>query len=170
MLEQGIFYGGEALELPIYIDNEIRGELRCTQQGLYQIFEAEIKDTGELRRLYLVGSEVFFSLGLFRPEGGRARLYKKLTRLQCEALPQNISHAEALLYDKVPQLSVHKITAKKSCQEEKPRQIWRELPDGCLLACIRNQQYLAIPAKLKGRVRGIRRIKYKKLEYIVFRY
>ena len=153
------------MEFPIYINDSIKGRLKIYKEGLYTYIEAQA-EAGELLRLYLKGRDKNFPLGLMEPKGERAVFFKKFSKIQSRELPGEIKGAFALPYREKPR----NLRPAPAAEKKDKNPIWTPISDGCLLGCIKEQKYLAIPSKIQGKIYGIRRIKYKKREYIVFRY
>lgn len=200
------------MKFPVYIENSVCGELELYTEGLYTVFEAEVQDADKLLRLYLAGEGSCCPLGLMKPEGERAVLKRRLSRLEVKKLPEKIERAFVLdaakSPDEVKADGVEKPESGQPEQSKKPEEkqpaqaensavkkngevkkqpqgkavrnvrtgaagrksFWQELPDGCLLGNINNCRYLALPSEIRENAKGIRRIRYKKREYIVFRY
>ena len=81
-------------EYPILQQNKPIGTLRVTREGLHTVFSARAKTDAPRLRLAVCGARSRAYLGLMLPDGsGALTLTKRLTRLECARLPQEILFA-----------------------------------------------------------------------------
>ena len=78
-------------EYPILQQNKPIGTLCVTREGLHTVFSARAKTDAPRLRLAVCGARSRAYLGLMLPDGsGALTLTKRLTRLECARLPQEI--------------------------------------------------------------------------------
>lgn len=87
-------------EYPILQQNKPIGTLRVTREGLHTVFSARAKTDAPRLRLAVCGARSRAYLGLMLPDGsGALTLQKRLTRLECARLPQEILFAADEAWD-----------------------------------------------------------------------
>lgn len=87
-------------EYPILQQNKPIGTLRVTREGLHTVFSARAKTDAPRLRLAVCGARSRAYLGLMLPDGsGALTLTKRLTRLECARLPQEILFAADEAWD-----------------------------------------------------------------------
>ena len=87
-------------EYPILRQNKPIGTLRVTREGLHTVFSARAKTDAPRLRLAVCGVRSRAYLGLMLPDGsGALTLQKRLTRLECARLPQEILFAADEAWD-----------------------------------------------------------------------
>ena len=90
------------------------GTLEMEADGLYTVFTARCELILPRLRLHVWGDDAHAYLGLMLPEDGALRLRKRLTRLECEKLPNPIRYA----------------AGEENAPPELPE--WQRAPDGTL--------------------------------------
>ena len=122
-------------EYPILQQNKPIGTLRVTREGLHTVFSARAKTDAPRLRLAVCGARSRAYLGLMLPDGsGALTLTKRLTRLECARLPQEILFAADEAWD-IP-------------SEPEPA------PDGVLTTFDGKRTVIAIPADAPNLPRG----------------
>ena len=87
-------------EYPILQQNKPIGTLRVTREGLHTVFSARATTDAPRLRLAVCGARSRAYLGLMLPDGsGALTLQKRLTRLECARLPQEILFAADEAWD-----------------------------------------------------------------------
>ena len=81
------------MEYPIIIDGAEAGTLNVTVEGLFTVFEANVRAHEGLVRLSVYGSGQEGYLGVMQPWSGGLYLRRRLSRRECAALPQEIEYA-----------------------------------------------------------------------------
>ena len=145
------------------------GRLSIRPDGLYTVLEARAEDSGELTRLYISGGGKCRCLGVMLPEDGALTLRRRLSRLELLALPQPVEG----VYTRPPEEKPPHIIApeEKSPPPPTPEAAqWRPAGDGSLIRLEPEGRYIALPAKLRRAVPGIRLTTINGREYLVFRY
>lgn len=141
------------------------GTLTLRRDGLYTLVEAAAEPRGELTRLYIAGAGKSACLGLMKPEGGLVKLRRRLTRLELQALPERIETVSTC-----PPEELVKPPATKKSQKAALENVWRQMPDGSLVMTAAEEKYIALPAKLRRTVPGVRLYVINGQEYLIFRY
>lgn len=78
------------MSIPVYINQAEVGQLRISQDGLYTVFEAEVKSSSALVRLWAHGSGKSAYLGVMQPWSGGLWLRRKLSALERKSFPDPI--------------------------------------------------------------------------------
>lgn len=141
----------------------IVGRLCLRRDGLYTLLEARAEAGGDITRLYVCGGGSCTCLGVMLPEGGRVTLRRRLSKLELRALPQPIEGVSI----RPPE---EKAPPSPAPAAEAAVAEWRPMPDGSLVRLESDGRYIALPAKLRRTVPGIRLTIINGREYLVFRY
>lgn len=135
------------------------GKLSICPDGLYTVFEAWAEDNGELTRLYISGGGKCVCLGVMLPEDGAVRLRRRLSRLELCSLPQPVDG----VYTRPPEEKPPLPPAPETTQ-------WQPMGDGSFVQIESDGRYIALPAKLRRAVPGLRLKTINGKEYLLFRY
>lgn len=168
------------MEYPLIIGGERRGTLRRETEGLYTVFEAELKNLHEgMYRIWLWGGGERAYLGLMQPWSGGLYLRRRLSRTELRSFPRNIEYAS----DEGEPRDANKECLEKPEEEtaaacpwpaptpEKAGELlWFRRCDGSMVSHDGISSLLALPASLRRSVPGtvLREIEGK--EYLLFRY
>ena len=128
------------------------GALETSADGLYTVFTARCEPVAPRLRLSVFGEAAHAYLGLMLPEDGALYLQKRLSRLECERLPNPILYA-----------------AEEAPEPEEPS-AWRPAPDGTLRRFEGGAELVAVP-RSRARVPGVPRHLLRVIdgrEYLVF--
>lgn len=116
---------------PILFHNKTVGTLETARDGLYTVFTARCAPVADRLRLSVFGDHGSAYLGLLLPENGALRLRKRLSRLQCAALPDPIRYA-----------------AEEAVSPPAPEDSgWRAAADGTLRRTVSGRAWVAVPAE-----------------------
>lgn len=147
------------------------GRLRLRRDGLYTLLEASAEAGGDITRLYVCGGGKCVCLGVMLPEEGGVTLRRRLSKLELRALPQPIEG----VFTRPPEEKAPPSPAPAPEEKAPPSPApavaeWRPMPDGSLVRLGSDGRYIALPAKLRRPVPGIRLTLIEGKEYLVFRY
>ncbi len=178
------------MEYPIIIDGAEAGTLNVTVEGLFTVFEANVRAHEGLVRLSVYGGGQEGYLGVMQPWSGGLYLRRRLSRRECAALPREIEYAgRAGATDTVREEAAPEQTYDAPpAAEEKPAEevapsptalpipddaealLWFTRPDGTLTAFDGRGCIVAIPAKLRRRAPGAVLRRIGGAVYMLFRY
>ena len=177
------------MDYPLIIDGAERGRLRVTREGLYTVYESELKNVGEgLIRIWLHGGGEQAYLGLMQPWSGGMYLRKKLSGLEQQGFPKSIEFASDRnedglhnvktkeLPEQLPEEYAEPVETAPSCPWPAPvgegadALQWFSRPDGSLVSFDGVSSLVALPVSLRRAAPGavLRRIGER--EYMIFRY
>ena len=128
------------MEYPILIEGRACGRLTESRDGLYTVFRAECPRRDGLIRLWLHGGGQSACLGVVSPCGERLVLTRRLSRLARAEFPARIEYAS----DR-PEAGAEVREPRPAPPPEPPKEAWRALPDGSLIAA---DGRIALPAAL----------------------
>lgn len=153
------------MELPVFENQSPLGTLRVSRQGLYIRFETLLPpgEPGTLHRLWLAGGERAAPLGLLQPTGEGRRLCRRLSRLDCRALPPSPRRA-LVLPARAPAPPLSEERAEPLPPAAGPR--WLRLSDGSLADPARG--LLALPWDGGEPPPPARKISVAGRDYLVF--
>lgn len=141
-------------EYPILQQNKPIGTLRVTREGLHTVFSARAKTDAPRLRLAVCGARSHAYLGLMLPDGsGALTLTKRLTRLECARLPQEILFAADEAWD-IPVEPEPAPEPEPQGAEEGLDVLWYSAPDGVLTTFDGKRTVIAIPADAPNLPRG----------------
>lgn len=143
-------------EYPILQQNKPIGTLRVTREGLHTVFSARAKTDAPRLRLAVCGARSRAYLGLMLPDGsGALTLQKRLTRLECARLPQEILFAADEAWD-IPSEPEHEHEPEPEPQaaDDGLDVLWCSAPDGVLTTFDGKRTVIAIPADAPNLPRG----------------
>lgn len=185
------------MEYPIIIDGAEAGTLNVAVEGLFTVFEANVRAHEGLVRLSVYGGGQEGYLGVMQPWSGGLYLRRRLSRRECAALPQEIEYAGlAGAADRareeaappVGETAEEHVDAAPPAPEAKPAEeptpsptalpipddaealLWFTRPDGTLTAFDGRGCIVAIPAKLRRRAPGAVLRRIGGAVYMLFRY
>ena len=119
-------------EYPILQQNKPIGTLCVTREGLHTVFSARAKTDAPRLRLAVCGARSRAYLGLMLPDGsGALTLTKRLTRLECARLPQEILFAADEAWD-IPYEPEHEPEPEPQGADDGLDVLWYSAPDGVL--------------------------------------
>lgn len=168
------------MEYPLIIGGEERGRLHIAQEGLYTVFEAELPGVHEgLYRIWIHGGGQSAYLGLMQPWRGGMYLRKKLSKNAMRGIPQIVERVS----DEERESSKIELQTAEKAEETPPAcpfpapvpekeegLLWYRREDGSLVSHDGISSLVALPAKLRGGVKGAVLRQIEDNEYIVFRY
>lgn len=141
-------------EYPILQQNKPIGTLRVTREGLHTVFSARAATDAPRLRLAVCGARSRAYLGLMLPDGsGALTLTKRLTRLECARLPQEILFAADEAWD-IPAESEHEPEPEPQGADDGLDVLWYSAPDGVLTTFDGKRTVIAIPADAPNLPRG----------------
>ena len=143
-------------EYPILQQNKPIGTLRVTREGLHTVFSARAKTDAPRLRLAVCGARSRAYLGLMLTDGsGALTLQKRLTRLECARLPQEILFAADEAGD-IPSEPEHEHEPEPEPQaaDDGLDVLWYSAPDGVLTTFDGKRTVIAIPADAPNLPRG----------------
>ena len=185
------------MEYPIIIDGAEAGTLNVTAEGLFTVFEANVRAHEGLVRLSVYGGGQEGYLGVMQPWSGGLYLRRRLSRRECAALPREIEYAgRAGAADRVHEEAAPPVgeTAEEHTDAAPPASeaapaaeaapspaalpipddaeelLWFTRPDGTLTAFDGRSCIVAIPAKLRRRAPGAVLRRIGGTVYMLFRY
>ena len=132
--------------------NQIIGTLKTSSDGLYTVFTARCEPVAPRLRLHVWGENAHAYLGLMLPENGVLYLRRRLSRLDCGRLPNQILYA-----------------AEEAAEPEEPSG-WRPAPDGTLRCTEGGAELVAVPRE-RAHVPGVPKHLLRVIdgrEYLVF--
>ena len=159
------------MEYPILEKGKERGKLKVSSHGLYTLFEAKLPKAAGLYRLWLIGDDGNYCLGILEPKTQGRFLSRSLSRDAMRKVPQSIKYALCTESKAVFRL-------RKPQSSEQPKQIksstnsslnWKAIDRGCYIASDSLSKLIAIPTTIKQDDR-LRIVTIKACPYIVFRY
>ena len=130
-------------EYPILQQNKPIGTLRVTREGLHTVFSARAKTDAPRLRLAVCGARSRAYLGLT----------KRLTRLECARLPQEILFAADEAWD-IPSEPEPAPEPAPQCADDGLDVLWYSAPDGVLTTFDGKRTVIAIPADAPNLPRG----------------
>lgn len=141
-------------EYPILQQNKPIGTLTATTQGLHTVFSARAKTDVPRLRLAVYGACSRAYLGLMLPDGsGALTLTKRLTRLECARLPQEILFAADEAWDIPAQPEAEPAPGPRRADDGLDV-LWYSAPDGVLTTFDGRRTVIAIPADAPNLPRG----------------
>ena len=143
-------------EYPILQQNKPIGTLTVMQEGLFTVFSAQAKTDAPRLRLAVCGARSRAYLGLMLPDGsGALTLQKRLTRLECARLPQEILFAADEAWD-IPAEPEPEPAPEPApqCTDDGLDVLWYSAPDGVLTTFDGKRTVIAIPADAPNLPRG----------------
>ena len=141
-------------EYPILQQNKPIGTLRVTREGLHTVFSARAKTGADRLRLAVCGERSRAYLGLMLPDGsGWLTLRRRLTRLECARLPQEILFAADEAWD-IPSEPEPAPEPAPRCTDDGLDVLWYSAPDGVLTTFDGKRTVIAIPADAPNLPRG----------------
>ena len=158
------------MEYPIFEKGKERGKLKVSSHGLYTLFEAKLPKALGLYRLWLIGDDGNFCLGLLEPNAQGRFFSRSLSREAMRKVPQSIKYALCTESKAVFRL-------RKPQSSEQPKQIksstssslnWKAIDRGCYIASDSLSNLIAIPTTIKQDDR-LRIVTIKGRPFIVFR-
>ena len=178
------------MEYPIIIDGAEAGTLNVTVEGLFTVFEANVRAHEGLVRLSVYGGGQEGYLGVMQPWSGGLYLRRRLSRRECAALPREIEYAglagaaDMARGEAAPEQTYDAPPAaeEKPAEEVAPSPtalpipddaealLWFTRPDGTLTAFDGRGCIVAIPAKLRRRAPGAVLRRIGGAVYMLFRY
>lgn len=185
------------MEYPIIIDGAEAGTLNVTVEGLFTVFEANVRAHEGLVRLSVYGGGQEGYLGVMQPWSGGLYLRRRLSRRECAALPREIEYAglagaadmaRGEAPTPVEETAEKHIDDAPPAPETKPAEevapsptalpipddaeelLWFTRPDGTLTAFDGRSCIVAIPAKLRRRAPGAVLRRIGGTVYMLFRY
>ena len=81
------------MQYPVYEKGREIGTLNMWQQGLYTLLEASLPKKQGLYRLWLIGQDGNYCLGLLEPTDSGRYIRRSLSREAARRLPRNIEYA-----------------------------------------------------------------------------
>lgn len=137
-------------EYPILQQDKPIGTLRVTREGLHTVFSARAATDAPRLRLAVCGARSRAYLGLMLPDGsGALTLQKRLTRLECTRLPQEILFAADEAWD----IPAEPEPAPQGADDGLDV-LWYSAPDGVLTTFDGKRTVIAIPADAPNLPRG----------------
>ena len=163
------------MDYPIYEKEKAVGLLHRESEGLYTVFRAKLPPGQGLSRLWLVGEQGAFCLGLLEPRPCGRFFHRRFSRRELQGLPTDISHAVCAGERETVRLPEKKKEEKVPVPQMPPAKrqgelCWRPSSMGCYTAHDGLSQLLAIPARLRCRHPLLRLVQIRGQSYLVFRY
>ena len=163
------------MEYPIYENGRQRGTLTVSEDGLYTVFSASLPAGAGLYRLWLIGEDRNYCLGILEPRGDSRVLYRRLSRSDARKLPRQIKYALATTGRAVFRL--RKPQGQSTPQPVRSTQSggdstlnWTASTMGCYIATDSLSRLVAIPTSIQGEDSRLRFVSIKGCRYMVFRY
>lgn len=165
------------MEYPIYENGNRRGTLTVSEDGLYTVFSASLPARAGLYRLWLVGEDRNYCLGLLEPAGDSRVLSRRLSRSAVRNLPRQIKYALATTGRAVFRLRKPESTPANSntgictgASSQNSALNWTASTMGCYAAADSISRLVAIPTSIRGDDSRLRFVNIKGCRYMVFRY
>ena len=160
------------MEYPIIEKGREVGRLKISSHGLYTLFEAKLPPKSGLYRLWLIGEDANFCLGLLEPRNSGRYLSRSLSREALARLPRQIKYALC-----TESRAVFRLRKPQSSESVQPVNIqtqtlslnWKAIDRGCYTAADSLSRLIAIPTTIKQDER-LRIVTIKGCPYMVFRY
>ncbi len=160
------------MEYPVYEGKEQVGLLQREEQGLYSCFSLRLPPAKELSRLWLLGEERVYALGLLEPRPCGRFLRRSLSRSEARKLPEPLLCARCLPASE-PMLLPRKAEEKpKETEKERGAGVlnWKPASRGCYRAWDGKSHLLAIPTQMRENDPALRFAVIQGRRYLVFRY
>ncbi len=159
------------MEYPIIEKGREVARLRISSHGLYTLFEAKLPPGTGLYRLWLIGEDSNFCLGLLEPKNSGRYLSRSLSREALAKLPKQIKYA--LCTESRAVFRLRKPVSSEQAQPvSRPSQTsnlnWKAIDRGCYIASDSLSRLIAIPTTIKQDER-LRIVTIKGCPYMVFR-
>lgn len=158
------------MEYPIFEKGKQRGTLNISSHGLYTRFEAALPKSPGLSRLWLIGEDGNYCLGLLEPNAQGRFLSRSLSREAMRKVPQSIKYALA-----TESRAVFRLRKAQSAEQPQPVKTninsslnWRAIDRGCYISSDSLSNLIAIPTTIQQDDR-LRLITIKGCPFIVFR-
>ena len=161
------------MEYPIYERGRQRGSLTVSEDGLYTVFSASLPAAAGIYRLWLVGEDRNYCLGILEPGGSSRVLNRRLSREAMRNVPKEIKYAlattgKAVFRLRKPQRSPVPVQTAGSRQNSDLR--WTAASMGCYTASDSISGLVAIPTSIQGDDSRLRFVNIRGCRYMVFRY
>lgn len=163
------------MEYPIYENGKRRGTLTVREDGLYTVFSASLPARAGLYRLWIIGEDRNYCLGLLEPRGDSRVIDRRLSRSAAQNLPRQIKYALATTGREVFRL--RRPQGQSAPQPVRSPQAsgnsalnWTASTMGCYTATDSISQLVAIPTSIQGEDSRLRFVTIKGCRYMVFRY
>ena len=159
------------MEYPVYEKGKQIAVLNVTEEGLYTRFSASLPPGQALSRLWLVGEDRNFCLGILEPVKNGRYIQRRLSRQEMRRLPQSIKYAlctgsKAVFTLRKPQSITETIPESRSNSSLN----WKSSTMGCYTARDSISSLVAIPTRIQGEDSRLRFVYIKGCRYMVFRY
>ncbi len=163
------------MEYPIYENGKRRGTLTVSEDGLYTVFSASLPAGAGLYRLWLVGEDRNYCLGLLEPAGDSRVLNRRLSRSAVRNLPRQIKYAlattgRAVFRLRKPQPQSAPQPVRSTQANGSTSLNWTASTMGCYTAADSISRLVAIPTSIRGDDSRLRFVNIKGCRYMVFRY
>lgn len=158
------------MQYPVYEKGREIGTLNMWQQGLYTLLEASLPKKQGLYRLWLIGQDGNYCLGLLEPTDSGRYIRRSLSREAARRLPRNIEYAlctesKAVFRLRKPQHQEQEQRIKTNLTSSLN---WKAIDRGCYLSSDSLSALIAIPTTIRQDAR-LRIVMIKGCPYMVFR-
>lgn len=140
-------------EYPILQQNKPIGTLRVTREGLHTVFPRGENGCAPAAACRVRGALARVSRSDAAGRSGALTLQKRLTRLECARLPQEILFAADEAWD-IPSEPEHEPEPEPQGADDGLDVLWYSAPDGVLTTFDGKRTVIAIPADAPNLPRG----------------
>ena len=159
------------MDYPIYENGRQQGVLNVSEDGLYTTFSAMLPARAGLYRLWLIGEDRNYCLGILEPSNGSRIINKRLSRESMKNIPRSIKYALATTGKAVFRLRKPAAApAAKSSQKQSTELRWAASTMGCYVGSDALSRLVAIPTSIETDDPRLRLVNIKGCRYMVFRY